>query len=111
MKSVKVYNFEVENEHCYFVGEKGVLVLNVCDKLLKEILSAIPSKLLKGTKVDISLFTKSVRGSSDKIASNGWRIARDRAKESSHGGSYWKLIDNKRNRIATLDEFGNILRK
>lgn len=29
-KSVKVYNFEVENEHCYFVGEGGILVLNRC---------------------------------------------------------------------------------
>lgn len=26
----KVYNFEVEDSHCYFVGEDGVLVLNAC---------------------------------------------------------------------------------
>ena len=110
-ESVKVYNFEVENNHCYFVGKTGVLVLNICDELLKEILSKIPNKLLKGSKVDLSLFTKPVRGSSDKAASNGWKIVRDRAGGNSHGGSYWKLIDPKGNRIATLDEFGNILRE
>jgi Pretoxin HINT domain/Domain of unknown function (DUF4280) len=31
-KTVKVYNFEVEGHHCYYVGEEGVLVLNVCYK-------------------------------------------------------------------------------
>ena len=29
-ESVKVYNFEVETDHCYFVGEEGILVLNRC---------------------------------------------------------------------------------
>lgn len=29
-KNSKVYNFEVENDHCYFVGEDKVLVLNKC---------------------------------------------------------------------------------
>ena len=29
-KSVKVYNFEVEDFHTYFVGENGVLVHNMC---------------------------------------------------------------------------------
>jgi hypothetical protein len=31
-QTIKVYNFEVENHHCYYVGEDGVLVLNVCYK-------------------------------------------------------------------------------
>lgn len=26
----KVYNFEVEDDHCYFVGTEGLLVLNAC---------------------------------------------------------------------------------
>ena len=26
----KVYNFEVEENHCYFVGSDGILVLNAC---------------------------------------------------------------------------------
>ncbi|KQS92070.1 polymorphic toxin-type HINT domain-containing protein [Chryseobacterium sp. Leaf394] len=30
LKTEKVYNFEVEEDHCYFVGEDGVLVLNKC---------------------------------------------------------------------------------
>ncbi|MBL7728214.1 MAG: DUF4280 domain-containing protein [Dinghuibacter sp.] len=29
-EAVKVYNFEVEESHCYFVGDAGVLVLNKC---------------------------------------------------------------------------------
>lgn len=29
-KKEKVYNFEVEENHCYFVGESGFLVLNAC---------------------------------------------------------------------------------
>ena len=29
-KTEKVYNFEVEENHCYFVGEDGCLVLNAC---------------------------------------------------------------------------------
>jgi Pretoxin HINT domain/Domain of unknown function (DUF4280) len=29
-EKINVYNFEVEENHCYFVGEKGVLVLNKC---------------------------------------------------------------------------------
>jgi len=111
LEATKVYNFEVENSHCYFVGEEGFLVLNICDKLLNDILKKIPNKLLKGSRVDASLFTKSVRGSSDKIASNGWKISRDVGGVRSHGGSYWKLNDPKGNRIATLDKFGNILRK
>lgn len=27
---IKVYNFEVEGNHCYFVGQEGLLVLNKC---------------------------------------------------------------------------------
>jgi len=30
VETIKVYNFEVEIDHCYFVGEDGVLVLNAC---------------------------------------------------------------------------------
>jgi len=29
-KNTKVYTFEVENSHCYFVGEIGILVHNAC---------------------------------------------------------------------------------
>jgi Pretoxin HINT domain/Domain of unknown function (DUF4280) len=29
-ETVKVYNFEVEGSHCYFIGEDGVLVSNTC---------------------------------------------------------------------------------
>ena len=29
-KTEKVYNFEVEENHCYFVGTEGILVLNAC---------------------------------------------------------------------------------
>ena len=30
LEATKVYNFEVENSHCYFIGEEGVWVLNKC---------------------------------------------------------------------------------
>jgi Pretoxin HINT domain/Domain of unknown function (DUF4280) len=29
-EKIKVYNFEVEQNHCYFVGKQGLLVLNKC---------------------------------------------------------------------------------
>ena len=32
-KAVKVYNFEVEDDHTYYVGTKGVLVHNKCPKI------------------------------------------------------------------------------
>ena len=43
----KVYNFEVEENHCYFVGVDGVLVLNACYK--KVFFDAFP--FLKGKVV------------------------------------------------------------
>lgn len=41
-KVCKVYNFEVGEDHCYFVGKEGVLVLNICPKLLESLLSQVP---------------------------------------------------------------------
>lgn len=41
----KVYNFEVEDCHCYFVGGDGVLVLNTCPGLLKRLSKEVPDKL------------------------------------------------------------------
>ncbi|MBS7256330.1 polymorphic toxin-type HINT domain-containing protein [Flavobacterium branchiicola] len=46
-KTEKVYNFEVEENHCYFVGEEGVLVLNTCPKLIESLISKIPNALKK----------------------------------------------------------------
>ena len=46
-ESVKVYNFEVETDHCYFVGEEGILVLNVCGKFLRELVSQVPDAYKK----------------------------------------------------------------
>ena len=41
----------------------------------------------------------------------GWILSPDRAVANSHGGSAWKLIDKKGNRIAALDKNGNVVRK
>jgi len=45
--NIKVYNFEVLEDHCYYVGIKGVLVLNACYK--KVFFDAFPA--LKGKVV------------------------------------------------------------
>lgn len=111
----KVYNFEVENWHTYLAGAWAWIVHNAercINQLVSNIISKTPKKLIKeNLAVDLSKFTKKLKGCQEYIADNGWKISKDLAGSNSHGGSYWKLIDSKGTRIATLDKSGNILRK
>ena len=73
------------------------------------------SELEKGDQIDLSTFNqrKAVSGSKGEFVDpkTGWKISPDRAGNNSHGGSAWKLLDKNGNRIATLDQNGNVLRK
>ena len=66
----------------------------------------IPSKLLKGGKVDISLFTIKLKGGQGLRGPDEYVIQKDNA---GHGGSVWKLKDSKGNRIASLRANGEIV--
>ena len=46
-----------------------------------------------------------------KNKKTGWYIEKDRAGSNSHGGSAYKLFNNKGKREATLDKNGKVLRK
>ena len=72
----KVYNFEVEENHCYFVGAEGVLVLNACHiktffdayphlkGLVSQVHHAIPQKVFKEWP---ELFEKTVKNSLENL--------------------------------------------
>ena len=49
----KVYNFEVEENHCYFVGANGVLVLNACSNYRVLFMKAFPKFKKYGRKIEI----------------------------------------------------------
>ena len=57
--------------------------------------------------VDLGKFDKNVKNSGKKMAKGGWTIEKD---YSQHGGSKWKLKNEKGERIASLDENGKVLR-
>lgn len=84
---------------------------NEKEKIAKD----IPAKLKDGnTKVNLGKFTKRVNSEKNKTfedEKSGWRISQEKSKGNGHGGSAWKLENNKKKRIATLDKYGNILRK
>ncbi len=66
----------------------------------------IPAKLLKGGKVDISLFTIKLKGGQGLRGPDEYVIQKDNA---GHGGSAWKLKDSKGNRIASLRANGEVV--
>lgn len=70
----------------------------------------INSKLLTSKGVNIKLFTQKVKGNNPvyRDPKTGWSISKN--KGQPHGGSYWKLLDKKGTRRATLTKDGKILR-
>ena len=66
----------------------------------------IPKKLLKGDKVDISLFKNPLKNGQGVRDPDNYVIQKDNA---GHGGRKWKLKDHKDNRIASLGADGEIL--
>ena len=84
---VKVYNFEVEDFHTYFVGESSVLVHNLCTKSRITNISKGKSKIWK----------------SFKSAKNGWK--------QSGSGKKLKYYswDNLHNEIEIFDRLGKHL--
>ncbi|WP_019671798.1 polymorphic toxin-type HINT domain-containing protein [Psychrobacter lutiphocae] len=107
---LSAYNLTVNNDHTYFVTSSGttygVWVHNSC--FVK------PSSNLKvGDRIDISSFKES-RFNGQKVYKYGnYMIVKDRraGTSSAHGGSFWKLLDKKGNRIGTLSEDGRYLRR
>lgn len=71
----------------------------------------IKASLLDDDGVILSKFTTRISGQERKDPKSKWTISRDVGKDNAHGGSYWKLMDNKGKRIATLDKNGKVLRE
>ena len=99
---IKVYNFEVEDFHTYYVGEQSVLVHNLCTKNTT-------------TKWDINKYSKgSVKtkynGSKMKAQFDGkYYWLEDKA---GHGGSAFKVFKQSGNKLEWIydaDEFGNFI--
>lgn len=77
------------------------------------VISMIPNFLVvKGNpeQVNISLFNNKLRNGNLR-GPDGWSLSRDRGGANSHGGSYYKLLDPKGNRVGTLDINGKYLRE
>jgi hypothetical protein len=76
------------------------------------IMKIIPKILKYGDRaVDLAKFTIKVGKTKLKNKKTGWYIEKDRAGSNSHGGSAYKLFNNKGEREATLDKNGKVLRK
>ena len=76
------------------------------------IMKIIPKILKYGDRaVDLAKFTIKVGKTKLKNKKTGWYIEKDRAGSNSHGGSAYKLFNNKGKREATLDKNGKVLRK
>lgn len=72
------------------------------------------NQLTKEDRIDLSKFNKRVRIDGKRAEfvdpKTGWRISPDRGGNNSHGGSGWKLINNKGQRVGTLTKDGKFLR-
>ncbi|MFT9057371.1 MAG: toxin C-terminal domain-containing protein [Ethanoligenens sp.] len=102
-ESVKVYNFEVEDFHTYYVGENSVLVHNICGPL-------------KGN--DAVNAAKNLGYKATKYYSNGQKAFYNAKKGlyitadiDAHNGGVWKMaktvkdLGSKTTRMRTYDEF------
>ena len=69
-------------------------------------MDSIPKKLLKGNKVDLSLFKTHLKNGQGIRGPDEYCIQKDNA---GHGGRTWKLKDSKGNRIASLGPNGEVL--
>ena len=105
---VKVYNFEVQDNHTYYVGgdddDSAVLVHNVCSHKNTKTLWNI-KKNHQGTKV-FSFQSKKIMAYLDK---HGYYWTKDLA---GHGKSAYKVFrkgEKALNWVADADEFGNFI--
>ena len=75
------------------------------------IAKGINKSLLNDKGVNIGKFTQKVKGNNPtwRDPKTKWTISKNRGEP--HGGSYWKLINNKGKRKASLTKDGKILRK
>ena len=85
------------------------------NKKVEAVRKGISNKLLDGNgKVDLSKFNTKLPNGQGFKGPDGWRIVKDRAVNASkmvgHGGSFWKLMQGAKKRIATLAKDGTILR-
>lgn len=90
-------------------GKKAVN--NAVKSNTHHIAKGINKSLLNSNGVDIGKFTQKVKGNNPvwRDPKTKWTISKNTGK--GHGGSYWKLINNKGKRKATLTKDGKILRK
>ena len=81
---------------------------NTIIKNEEKIMKNIPTKLLKDNKVDVSKFGTKLKNRQEFRAPNGYTIQKDTA---GHGGSAFKLKDDKGKRVASIRKDGEIVGK
>lgn len=95
----------INNKSCQKISK--AIVKNSLEKIIQK----IPNKLFKNIsegQIDIKLFTIKLKNGQGSKAPNGWILERDTA---GHGGSYYKLKNEKGKRIASLTKKGYIINK
>lgn len=87
----------------YFYNLKAVKTHNIAKNVNKS--------LLNDKGVSIGKFIQKIKGKNPtwRYPKIKWTISKN--KGQSYGGSYWKLINNKGKRIASLTKEGKILRE
>ena len=70
-KEIKVYNFEVEDFHTYFVGETGILVHNTCFKTTIKTTSSLNSRILSKNLAREGIIINNNEAAAHIVASTG----------------------------------------
>ncbi|WP_369899800.1 hypothetical protein [Bacillus manliponensis] len=74
------------------------------------IMRIVPKAIKVGSRhINLKKFTTKFEKTKWKDPDSKWMIERDKG-NNPHGGSYWKLLDHKGKRKATLDKNGKVLR-
>jgi hypothetical protein len=110
---VTVYNFTVENNHTYYVGDEGILVHNKCDNLLDKDLSDneisnLRSKAGKQAKADALKDLDNIRISRndyiivdepDKLPTFTYYVRRVEKVTGKHKNEIFKIFNENLNRF------------
>ncbi len=89
---VKVYNFEVEDFHTYYVGEQGVLVHNLCSKYYKA--TRTDDVVMQGAEITKKQALNRIRSGKDVIA-NSRSAAKKLAKNAFGNSKVYSEIHHK----------------
>lgn len=98
--SKKLYNFEVEDWHTYFVSKENIWVHNTCDP---RNIKKISNKIMKDGKINLDKFKGNNR------SFKKWKIEKENA-GVGHGGTTLKLKNENINGYWSLGPEGEIVR-